>query len=211
MQLFAHEWEFATSEELQGAAWFPTLEPAGQQIVRAIAAGPDQDTNPIRWTLLGALAEARHEIRIVTPYFLPDAALETGLRLAALRGVAVDIVMPEANNLPFVKWAANAQLEPLIDAGCRIYFAQGPFDHSKLMIVDGAWSMVGSANWDPRSLRLNFELNLECYGAEFADELDRRIGSRIDTARRLTRSALDRRPLVFKLRDAAIRLLSPYL
>src|SRR5690606_37788709 len=137
--------------------------------------GPDMGMNPIRWTLLGALSEARERIRIVTPYFLPDATLGASLSLAAMRGVEVDIVLPGTNNLPFVDWAATPQLLWLIEAGCRVWKSEGPFEHTKLMTVDNVWSTVGSANWDGRSLRLNFELNLECYGGDFAARLARII------------------------------------
>ena len=121
-----------------------------------------------RWTLLAALAEAQTSVQILTPYFLPDNALITALNLAALRGVRVDIILPAKNNLPFVHWASRALWWQVLERGCRIWLTPPPFDHSKLMIVDGHWVLLGSANWDARSLRLNFELNVECYGREFA-------------------------------------------
>lgn len=211
MRTFAHEWSFTTGEILHGPDWFPELAHAGETIARGLPAGPDMGMNPIRWTLLGALGEARKSVRIVTPYFLPDTTLGTNLSLAAMRGVEVDIVLPGTSNLPFVDWAATPQLEWLIDAGCRVWKTPGPFDHAKLMTIDGQWSLVGSANWDGRSLRLNFEFNLECYGASFARELDRIIDARIAAAAPVTVQQIRSRSLPVKLRDAAIRLASPYL
>ena len=215
MRTFAHEWTFTTGEILDGPDWFPRIDPvtgAGADIVaRGLPGGPDQGINPIRWTLLGALTEAREAIRIVTPYFLPDTTLATVLSLAAMRGVQVDIVLPKTNNLPFVDWATTPQLAWLIDAGCRIWKTTGPFEHTKLMTVDGIWSMVGSANWDGRSLRLNFELNLECYGSAFADRLNRIIDAKIAAATAITLDEITNRSLPVKIRDAAIRLASPYL
>lgn len=211
MHTFAYEWNFTTGELLEGPDWFPGIEPAGNVVARGLPAGPDMGLNPIRWTLLGALAEARHNVRIVTPYFIPDATLRTNLSLAAMRGVIVDIVLPKTNNLPFCDWAATHHLESLARAGCRIWKTAGPFDHSKMMTVDGMWAMVGSANWDDRSLRLNFEFNLECYGALFAGELDALIERRISSAHPVTYEEIANRSLPVRLRDAAFRLASPYL
>lgn len=215
MRTFAHEWTFTTGEILDGPDWFPPLAPiggpGGDVIARGLPGGPDLGLNPIRWTMLGALTSARKSIRIVTPYFLPDSPLATMLSIAAMRGVAVDIVLPGTNNLPFVDWAATPQLAWLIGAGCRVWKTTGPFEHTKLMTVDGVWSMVGSANWDGRSLRLNFEFNLECYDAAFATTLDRIIDAKTAAARAITSEEIAGRSLPVKLRDAAFRLASPYL
>ncbi|MDO8837334.1 MAG: phospholipase D-like domain-containing protein [Parvibaculum sp.] len=211
MHTFAYEWNFTTGELLDGPDWFPDVVEAGDLVARGLPAGPDMGLNPIRWTLLGALAEARRNIRIVTPYFLPDATLRTAISVAAMRGVVVDIVLPQASNLPFIDWAATPQLEWLARAGCRIWKSTGPFDHTKIMTVDGMWSMVGSANWDDRSLRLNFEFNLECYGASFARTLDTIVEAKIATARPVSLADLTGRSLPVRIRDAFFRLASPYL
>ena len=107
----------------------------------------------------------------MTPYFLPEASLVGALNVAALRGVEVDIILPEANNLTLVKWASNAMLWQVLERGCRVWMSPPPFDHTKLMLVDRAWTLLGSGNWDPRSLRLNFEFDVECYEAVLADQL----------------------------------------
>jgi len=96
-------------------------------------------------------------------------------------------------------------------SGCRVYLSPPPFDHSKLLVVDGDWSLIGSANWDPRSLRLNFELGVECYSAELARELEALLDAKIASARLLTLADLDRRPFPVKLRDGVARLAQPYL
>ena len=211
MHTFAYEWNFTTDEILEGEDWLPEIEPAGEVIARGLPAGPDMGLNPIRWTLLGALAEAQSSIRILTPYFIPDATLRTNLSLAAMRGVIVDIVLPEKSNLRFCDWAATPGLEWLARSGCRIWKTGAPFDHSKMMTVDGIWATIGSANWDDRSLRLNFEFNLECYGASFAGALDDMIVRRISTARPVSQEELAGRSLPVRMRDAFFRLASPYL
>ncbi|QLH39019.1 MAG: PLDc N-terminal domain-containing protein [Defluviicoccus sp.] len=211
MDTFADDWAFASGELLSGEDWFPRLPAAGPVTARGIAAGPDEAAERIRWAILGALSEARQRVRIVTPYFLPDATLSTALNLATLRGIALDIVLPARNNLRLMQWASWAKLARFLIHGCRVWLTPPPFDHGKLMTVDGAWSLIGSANWDPRSLRLNFELNVEAYDVSFASKLDDLIDARIARARPVTLDDVERRPLAFKLRDGAAWLLSPYL
>ena len=210
-QAFAEDWLFSTGEELEGHAYFPPLGAAGRVLARGIPDGPDEDFETIRWLLLGALASARSRIRVVTPYFLPDPPLLTALNVAAMRGVEVDIVLPARSNLPLVQWAQTAQLWQVLDRGCRVWLSPPPFDHSKAMTVDGAWALLGSANWDPRSLRLNFELDVEAFGAEIAAAVDALVDERLAVARQVTLREVDERPLPLRLRDGVVRLFSPYL
>jgi len=123
----------------------------------------------------------------------------------------VDIILPAKNNLPFVHWASRALWWQVLERGCHVWLTPPPFDHSKLMIVDGHWVLFGSVNWDARSLRLNFELNVECYGREFAAEMEKVIEQKIIAAREVTLAEVDGRSLPARLRDAAARLFSPYL
>jgi cardiolipin synthase len=211
MDVFAEDWTFTTHEPLVGDAWFPEIAACGTSIVRAISDGPDRDLDCMRWALHGALASARRSIRVVTPYFLPDESLITALNGAALRGIEVDVVLPERGNLRLVQWAMRGELWKVLPHGCRVWLTPAPFDHSKLFTVDGAWSLVGSANWDPRSLRLNFELGVECYDRALASQLEALVDARIAAARRLDASTLADAAWPIRLRDGAARLLSPYL
>ena len=210
-EAFANDWTFTTDEVLDGLLWFPELPENGSLVARVITDGPDADFEKLRWTLLAALAEAQTSVQILTPYFLPDPALVSALNLAALRGVQVDIVLPAKSNLPFVHWASRAMWWQVLERGCRVWLTPPPFDHSKLMIVDGHWVLLGSANWDARSLRLNFELNVECYGREFAQDMQQVIANKLAGAREVTLAAVDGRSYPVRLRDAAARLFSPYL
>ncbi len=210
-EIFTDDWFFCTGEGLRGERWFPKLQETGGVMARAISDGPDEDFEKLRWTLLGALSCAHTSVRIVTPYFLPDQAVISALNLAALRGVQVDILLPEKNNLPYVKWATFALLWQLLERGCRVWLTPPPFDHSKLMIVDHHWSLIGSANWDPRSLRLNFELNVECYDHQLARHLEKIVRARLVQARRLTLQEVDARPLPVRLRDGFARLFTPFM
>jgi cardiolipin synthase len=210
-EAFANDWAFTTGEVLDGGLWFPELKASGNVIARAIPDGPDTDFDKARWTLLAALGEAQSSVKILTPYLLPDNAIITALNLASLRGVRVDIILPAKNNLPFVHWASRAMWWQLLERGCHIWLTPPPFDHSKLMIVDGHWVLLGSANWDARSLRLNFELNVECYGRDFAQEMEKVVANKLRGAHEVTQAEVDKRSLPVKLLDATARLFSPFL
>jgi len=211
MEVFADDWQFTTAEALRGPKWFSPLREEGAVLARAIEAGPDEAFERVRWAIIGGLNAAQRSIKILTPYFIPDQTLVAELNAAALRGVEVDIVIPERNDLPHVKWAMYGQLWQVLDHGCRVWSRPGSFDHSKLLVVDGAWTLLGSANWDARSLRLNFELNVECYSVELGAHLDGLIQARISGSRQLKLAEIDARPLPVKLRDGLARLFAPYL
>ena len=208
---FAEDWVFSTGEVLDGPAWYPELTDVGGTVARAITDGPDGDLEVLSKVLHGAIDMARESITVVTPYFLPDPALITALSVAALRGVAVRIVIPAHVNIVPVGWAAAAQLWQVLRPGCRVFLSPKPFDHSKVMIVDRHWALVGSTNWDPRSLRLNFELDVELYCPSCAGALADLVDQRIAESREVTLEELDGRPFGIKVRDGLARLLSPYL
>jgi cardiolipin synthase len=208
---FAEDWLFTTGEVLDGPAFFPPLRNAGPVLARGIPDGPDEDFETLRWILLGALACARQRVRIVTPYFIPDAGLVSAIDVAVMRGVEVDLVLPERGNLPLLQWAQTAQLWQVIERGCRVWLAPRPFDHTKLMVVDGVWTLIGSANWDPRSLRLNFELDVECFDVDLARNAEALVEERMARGHPVTLADVDARSLPVKLRDGVARLFAPYL
>ncbi|WP_375463136.1 phospholipase D-like domain-containing protein [uncultured Methylobacterium sp.] len=209
MLAFAADWAFADGGALDGEAWFPNLEPTGPSLARVVVSGPDADVEKIESVILQALACARTSFRLVTPYFLPDEVVMSALALAAQRGIAVDVIVPRVSDHRTIDWAARAHVAPLIRSGVRIWLDAPPFDHSKAVVVDGAWCFVGSANWDMRSFRLNFELNVEIYDARLAAQLEAFMRAKMETP--LTLEALNDRVLPVRLRDAAVRLLLPYL
>lgn len=210
-ECFVDDWEFATGEQLDGKEWFPKLPPQGPALCRSVEDGPDSRDDPIRFTLLAAINLARRSLTVVTPYFLPDSTIITALNLAAMRGVRVRILLPEKNNLALVQWASTAQLWQVLERGCEVYLTKPPFDHTKIVVVDDAWSFFGSANWDARSLRLNFEFNVECYDLDLAAQLNKIVQHRLATARQTSLKEVDSRPLLIRIRDGIARLATPYL
>ncbi|GEO98894.1 cardiolipin synthase [Methylobacterium haplocladii] len=208
-QAFATDWAFVSGEELEGELWLPPLTPVGDLTARVVTSGPDADIEKIATVILQAIACARTSIRLTTPYFLPNELITSALGLAAARGIAVDVVIPRRSDHRFVDFATRAHVGPLLESGVRIWLDEPPFDHSKALVIDREWSFVGSANWDSRSFRLNFELNVEVYDTGLAERLDDFIQAKRE--RRLTQADLDARGLPVRLRDAAVRLLLPYL
>ena len=150
-------------------------------------------------------------MRLCTPYFVPDATLVSELNSAALRGVEVDILLPEKSDLPYVHWASVHQLWQVIECGCRVWMRPPPFDHSKLLVVDSEWTLFGSANWDARSMRLNFELAVECYSRALGERMDGFMQERRALSNLVPLAALNARPLLVKLRDGFARVFAPLL
>ena len=210
-KVFLEDWFFVTGELLDDKRYFPRFETAGTPLVRAIADGPDKEFRKLSWIIMGALSCAGERVQIMTPYFIPDRALISALITTAMRGVDVSLILPARNNLPLVHWATRSYLWELLQCGIRIFYQPPPFVHTKLFIVDGLWSLIGSANLDPRSLRLNFELNLEIYDCQFNGELEKHYLETLSRSREITLAEMDGRPLPEKLRDGAAKLFSPYL
>ena len=211
MDTFARDWYFTTDEALDQNVWWPAIKSAGPVFARGIHSGPDADINKIETILGAALAQAQTQVRIVTPYFLPDQRLQFAIAQAGLRGVSVEILIPERCDYVIMDWAMRAHLRFFEDVPANVHFTPSPFNHAKFMTVDGQWCLVGSSNWDTRSFRLNFEFDLECYDRALTADIDALIEQKISKSRRLSQDDLASKPRWTQLRDAAIRLLLPYL
>ncbi len=211
MESFAQDWTYTTGETLDQEIWWPPLAQTGRVLARGVRSGPDTDLGKLESILGAALAQGRKRVRIVTPYFLPDRRLEFAIAQAALRGVALEILIPEHCDSTFIDWAMRAHVEFLSETSGLVRLCPAPFDHAKLMTVDGEWCLVGSSNWDARSLRLNFEFDVECYDRALTAKLDALIDDKLARSRPLDPAELAARPVPVRLRDAAARLLLPYL
>lgn len=211
MATFARDWSFTANEVLDKDVWWPPVNHAGPVFARGIHSGPDADMYKLETILGAALAQAQTRIRIVTPYFLPDQRLQFAITQAGLRGVAIEILIPARCDYFFMDWAMRAHLRFFEDVPATVYFTPSPFDHAKLMTVDGQWCLIGSSNWDTRSFRLNFEFDLECYNRAVTADIDALIEQKISQSHKLTPDELTSPPRWMQLRDAATRLLLPYL
>lgn len=207
--VFAEDWRFATGQALPEPA--PPGDPAGEAACRAITDGPNEDLDRLALVLLAATSAAQRRITIMTPYFLPGRELLGALQAAALRGVQVRILLPGRNNLPYVHWATRNMLWELLQHGVEVRYQPPPFVHSKLLLVDDNYAQVGSANLDPRSLRLNFELNVEVFDPAFNAALSADFEAAWAPARPVTLQEISRRGLAERTRDAVCWLFSPYL
>jgi cardiolipin synthase len=213
-QVFLEDWFFATNELIKFPHWRPnmTKKTSDKSVVaRVIQDGPDEHHNRVRWTLINALVCAKTSVKIITPYFIPDQTLMTSLHAAALRGVSIEIIVPQHSDIPFVDWVMAANFSKILKHGIKIYKNKRPFDHSKIVIIDDIWSFIGSSNWDARSLELNFEINLECYDANLNAKLTALFALKKQNAIPVIEDEINDLPTYKKIRNNLFRLFSPYL
>lgn len=212
--VFVEDWAFSTTELLDDPVWRAAREPPHLEdgtSARAVPTDPDRNFERNHAILVGAITLARRRVMLCSPYFLPDPTFIAALAVAAAKGVRVDVIVPSQNNLSFVDWASTGQMEEIVEAGCRVWRAPGPFDHSKIAMVDGAWVFMGSSNLDPRSLRLNFEIDVEITSADLAARLETHLDAIIAQSREETLATLRARPAWIRLRNRIVWLFSPYL
>jgi cardiolipin synthase len=213
-QVFTEDWFFATGELIQFPCYKPittSIKSDKSVVARVIQDGPDEHHNKVRWTLINALVCAQTSVKIMTPYFIPDRVLMTSLHAAALRGVSVEIIVPEHSNIPFINWVMQANYLRIIKHGIHIYKNKRPFDHSKIVIIDDIWSFIGSSNWDARSLEFNFEINLECFDAVLNAKLTKLFHEKKHNAARVIECEANSLPIYKKIRNNLVRLFTPYL
>ena len=212
-QVFLEDWaktggdvtEPTTDSE---AAFGPT---PGEALCRVLTDGPGEDMDKLIAVLTGAVSAARDRVLVMTPYFLPPRELIGAMVAASLRGVDVTVILPEKNNLPAVHWASQRMLWELLRWGVRVYYQPGDFAHSKILIIDEDYAQIGSANIDPRSLRLNFELAVEIIDRDFVSRLVTHCLSVKSRSREITNTDLERLSLPVRLRNSLAWLFSPYL
>ncbi len=178
---------------------------------RLILDGPNKDLDRINDLIVGVVSAARHKVWIMTPYFLPTLDLIGALHAAYLRGVDVQILLPGYNNIKPAHWACRNFLRQVLKYDIEVFYQPPPFVHSKLLLIDDQYALIGSANLDPRSLRLNYELGVELFSSDLNAQLSRYFSARREQARRVTREEIERRSVPERLRDSLAWLFSPYL
>jgi len=219
-QAFADDWAFSTDEDLPRTSppaphdkrgRLDVKDEAGSAVVAIIPSGPDQRHNANALVHFAGIASARHRIWIESAYFIPDQSLLTALIVAALRGVDVRVVVPSISDVGIVRAAARSYYPALLRGGVRVFEYQPCMLHSKTLVVDGRWGLVGSANMDIRSFRLNFELGALVMGRAFASRMEKRFETDMADSIEITAESLAGQGWWAKLRDGFARLLSPLL
>lgn len=207
--VFWEDWTFTTGEERPEEKANERF--CGDTLCRVIKGGPGRDIDTIPTLLMGVISTATRNIRIMSPYFLPPDGLITALQAAALRGVSVEIILPQHSDHFYVDWATRNMLWQLLRFGVHVAYQPAPFAHTKLLLIDDTYAHIGSSNLDPRSLRLNFELNVELFDSTVARELRRHFVDVQSRSQEIFAEQLEQRSLFIRLRDAVCWLFSPYL
>ncbi|WP_347549709.1 cardiolipin synthase [Pseudalkalibacillus hwajinpoensis] len=191
--------------------YFPVISSTGKAGIQIVSSGPDSEWEQIKNGYIKLITSAKRTVFIQTPYFIPDASLLDALRIAALSGVDVRLMIPNKPDHPFVYWATYSYVGELLKAGARIYIYQNGFIHAKTITVDGEISSVGTANIDVRSFRLNFEVNAFIYDEEMTRQLEAIFIKDMEKSDELTDSGYHERSIWIRFKESISRLLSPIL
>lgn len=211
---FLRDWHVMTEEDparLLLPRYFPEPAHPGNAYARVLLAGPSSDLRVAVDVFFNALCQARHEVLIITPYFIPSEDLLRALRQAAMRGVTVRLILPQRSNHWYTTWAARALYEDLIEAGVHIHERRPPFIHAKAMIVDDRLAIIGSANWDIRSLYSNYEILLTVYDAPFITALHLMMNEDLRQSDEIHLAHFKARPIRERYLENICGLLSPLL
>ncbi len=210
-RVFLEDWDFAAEERLDQNRYLPAVRPAGDALLQVVRSGPDHTYKSIRETYVAGILRARKRVWIASPYFVPDPGLLDALVLAGRSGLDVrflGLFRPD-KWLPFL--AARYYWAELLEAGVKVYQYTGGMMHAKYVLVDGEWASVGTANFDNRSLYLNFEVNCLIYDAGAVAELEAQYGHDLALSIAVDPAVFATRPRVSRFAENACRLFSPVL
>lgn len=210
---FLMDWNLASSGRLElSETYFPeTVERKGNIGMQLVASGPDTEYQEIKNAYIKMIYSAKESICLQTPYFVPDESLMTALRIAALSGVNVRIMLPSKPDHFFVYWATHSYLGEMLASGVQIFLYERGFLHAKTLVVDSKIASVGTTNLDIRSFKLNFEMNAFIYDTKTATQLMTIFEGDVTYSRQLTVEDYANRPLFNRFRESISRLLSPIL
>jgi len=209
--IFAKDWHYVSGEALVADRFFPCSDADGPSVCRALPSGPGQYWRAFHETVFNAVTAARDWVQVVTPYYVPDQAMQMALASAARRGVRVRMLVPRHNNHPLVAAASNSFYQELLEAGVAIYRSHEGMVHGKQVTVDGRWATVGSANLDARSFYLNYELNLILQDQGPINTLSMLFEDELRTAEAITLAEFRQRPAWKHGVEGLARTLSPML
>ncbi len=210
---FLMDWNLAASGKISlNELYFPIMsEDTGTIGLQLVASGPDTEYQQIKDAYIKMIYAAKETICLQTPYFVPDESLMTALKIAALSGVDVRIMLPSKPDHFFVYWATHSYLGELLSNGVSCYMFEKGFLHAKTLVIDGKVASVGTANLDIRSFKLNFEMNAFIYDTQTAAKLQRIFEMDMKNSTQLTTEIYGERPLMNRFKESISRLLSPIL
>jgi len=208
---FVEDWRWATDELPDGLNWTPRSAVDGQARVLVIASGPADEMETASLMYAQAIHSATRRIWIASPYFVPDDAIVQALQLAGIRGVDVRILIPEKADSTLITLAAYSFFAQVKAAGVKIYRYQDGFLHEKVMLIDDNVATVGTANFDNRSFRLNFEITTVVLDANFAGNVERMFQDDFSASRLMEPDEYDSKPYWFKFAVRTARLAAPVL
>jgi cardiolipin synthase A/B len=205
-KVFLDHWEKQHGKPLPPRRYLPEVKPAGDALVRALAASADEQNSLVYQTLLSAVAHAQRTVHITVAYFIPDAQTIAVLGDAARRGADVALILPGETDFWAVFHAGRSHYSELLDAGVKVYERKGALLHSKTAVIDGVWSSVGSTNWDPRSFVHNDEINAEVLSRDFAAKMEEAFEKDLRQSQRIEREQWSKRSPVLRLKEWTARL-----
>ncbi|WNY29363.1 Major cardiolipin synthase ClsA [Methanimicrococcus stummii] len=213
---FIKDWNFAAEKDAikDDSRYYPQeiTKPIGETAVQIVSSGPDSENAAIYSGFLSLIGRAKKSIYIQTPYFIPDQSIFEALRIAILSGIDVRIEIPCKADMPFVYWASFSYLGDLIRLGAKGYTYSHGFIHSKTAVIDGEAATIGTANWDIRSFKLNFETNAFIYNKEFGQKMNEIILDELESdCTQITAEIYNSRPFSVKIKEGFFRLISPLL
>ena len=205
-------WRYASGEDFHGDDLdYKVLIPAGSSGVQIVSCGPDSPEEEIKRLYLKMITSAKKSVCVQTPYFIPDQSIFEALKTAALSGIDVRLMIPNKPDHPFVYWVTYNNAASLMESGVKVYIYNKGFLHSKCITVDDEVSSVGSANFDIRSFKLNFECNAVVYDKDVARRLHNAFLRDMDNSIHMTPVLYAQRPWTIKLKENVGRLISDIL
>lgn len=209
--IFLKDWYFVRNEALDDPRYFPRQGYQGEKGVQILSSGPDMYWHTIQQAYFTAITAARKSVYITTPYLVPDEGILMALKTAGLRGVDVRILLPSVADHRTVFWASKSHFKELLDAGVKIYQYQKGFVHSKIIMTDDQVTSIGTANFDNRSLELNFELNAFIYDEKITKRVKGDFFEDLRESKRIYLEEYEKRSTTSRIKESAARLLSPIL
>lgn len=210
---FLLDWCYASGEEIENFEkyYVQSINENGDTGIQIVTSGPDHNEEYIKNSFMKLINNAKERVFLETPYFVPDYPVHEALRISALSGVDVRIVIPGRPDHLFMKWAASAYIGELLAAGVKVYLYNNGFIHAKTIVADGKVSTVGTANMDMRSFCLNFEVNAFIFDDRIAKKVEEQFYKDIDVSKLVTLEDYNNRSRRLRVRESLIRLISPIL